>query len=393
MSPMDTAVSDIAKTRPRTAERLERLPRALALVRGHKLFVFVVAIPTILSTLYYAFIAHDVYVSESQFVVRNMQTQLSSGFGSFLQSTGLMASGGGDVHSVQAFIQSRDALRTLEDRFHLKQSYGSPEIDRISRFNGLGWDDSFENLLRYYQRFVVATDLDTTSSILTLSVRAFDADEAHQINEALLAMSEAFVNSLNERARRDLVKFAAADVEEAERAMKAAVSSLSNFRDTKSLYDPAKQSEIQLEQVGALQQDLITTRKQLSDLRAFARDNPQLPVLENRIKTLQAEMDAQMAKVAGGRASLSSKSPEYETIMLDRDFAAKRLDIALSALEQARANAMSQQLYIERVEEPGRPDVAIEPRRVRNVAATFLFSMILWGISSLLTTAVREHSE
>src|SRR5207253_333496 len=125
---------------------------------------------------------------------------MASGLGSLLQSTGL-TQGSEDVYSVENFLISRDALQSLEQRHHLKRSFGSHKIDLLARFDPLGWDGSFEALLRYFQRFVARPDLDSTSSILTLTVRAFSAREAYAINEDLLRMSEDFVNRLNGRAR------------------------------------------------------------------------------------------------------------------------------------------------------------------------------------------------
>ena len=369
--------------------RLRRLARRA--MRINKLFLFIVAVPTVLSLLYFGLLAHDVYVSESQFVVRTVQRQALSGIGSLLQGTGF-TQGSDDVYSVENYLISRDALQTLEQEFHLKSSFGSRHVDLAARFNALGWDDSFENLLRYYQRFIVTTDLDSTSSILTLTVRAFSADEAHAMNERLLKMSEDFVNRLNERALKDLVRFATVDVDTAEKQERAAVLALSHYRNAQSLYDPARQSDLRLQQIEALRTELVATRKQLADLQAIAKDNPQIPVLHNRIRVSQEQIDAEMAKVAGDHTSLSSKSPDFEAITLDRDFAAKYLEVALNSLEQARENAMSQQLYIERIEEPNKPDVAIEPRRLRDIAATVLLSLILWAVSSLLVTAVKEHS-
>src|SRR6202042_3803136 len=107
----------------------------------------------------------------------------------------------------QDFLSSRDALEILQSKFQLKTSFGQHGIDRISRFAGLSGDDSFEALLRYYRKHVIETAFDSISSIMTLTVRAFDATDARRINEALLEMSEDFVNCLNERARADLMSF------------------------------------------------------------------------------------------------------------------------------------------------------------------------------------------
>src|SRR5207248_3500842 len=229
-------------------------------LRLSRLFVFLVVVPTALAVLYFGVLAHDVYVSESQFVVRTVQRSMASGLGSLLQSTGL-TQGSEDVYSVENFLISRDALQSLEQRHHLKRSFGSHKIDLLARFDPLGWDGSFEALLRYFQRFVARPDLDSTSSILTLTVRAFSAREAYAINEDLLRMSEDFVNRLNERARRDLVRFATADVDSAEQQQRAAVLALSKYRNAQSLYDPDKQSDLQIQEVGALQAELVATRK------------------------------------------------------------------------------------------------------------------------------------
>jgi capsular polysaccharide transport system permease protein len=388
---LDAFVESNAGNRARRlAARTRRL--AARAMRFNKLFVCLVVVPTALAVLYFSLLAHDVYVSETQFVVRTVQRQLPTGLGSMLQGSGL-TQGSNDVYSVQSFLTSRDALQILEQRYHLKHSFASRAVDVFARFDPLGWDDSFESLLRYYQKFIVNTDLDSTSSILTLTVRAFSAEESQAINEGLLKMSEDFVNRLNERARNDLVRFATADVDSAERQQRAAVLALSQYRNDQALYDPGMQSDLQLRAVGALREELVTTRKQLADVRTMASDNPQIPVLQSRIRVLQGEIKSEMAKVAGDRSSLSSKVPQYEAITLDRDFAAKYLAVALNSLEQARENAMSQQLYIERIEEPNKPDVPIEPRTLRDIAATLLVSLIVWAVTSLMVTAVKEHSE
>jgi capsular polysaccharide transport system permease protein len=365
---------------------------ARRLLRVNKLFLLTVLIPTTVATLYFAFLANDVYVSESEFVVRKPQQQTMTGLGSLLQSTGL-SQGSEDVYSVQEFLSSRDALEKLDQQFALRRSYGSAKIDWLHRFSSVDGDQSFEALLRYYKRHVVETDLDTSSSILTLTVRAFSADEAYRMNEALLEMSEDLVNRMNQRSRDDLVKLASADVELAERQAKSAVEAVSSFRNGNSLFDPERQSGLQLETIGKLQEELIATQNQIADVKAVAGRNPQIPVLQNRTDVLQGAIDAETAKVAGDNQSLSTKSADYDGVMLERDFAAKRLELALMSLQTAREDALKQQLYLERIAQPNKPDVAIEPKRVRNIVATFVLGLIGWGILSLLLAAVKEHAE
>jgi capsular polysaccharide transport system permease protein len=362
------------------------------IVRDRALFVVVVIVPTVLAIVYFGLIAPDVYVSESHFVVRDQQHQTVGAIGNLLQGAGL-SQGRDESYSVQDFLSSRDALSLLETRFHLSQSYGLRDIDSLSRFPGPSGDASFESLLRYYRKHIVTSDFDTTSSIMTLTVRAFTAVDARRIDAALLELSEDFVNKLNQRARADLIQFAEADAKDAESEAKSAVQAVSNNRNASAVFDPDKQSALQLAQIGKLQEELIETRNRIADVHAVAVDNPQIPVLQSRTRVLQAAIDAETAKVVGGLQSLSTKSVAYEDVVLERSYADRRLEIALSALQEAHANASKQQLYIERLAEPSMPDEAIEPKRLRNMAAAFMLSLIVWGVLSLFTASVKEHAE
>jgi capsular polysaccharide transport system permease protein len=382
--------------RPSIATRAKGLLLSLArlnpFAKLSPLFICLVVVPTTLATVYFGFIAHDVYLSESHFVVRNQQTQSVGGLGSLLQGAGL-SPGHDEAYSVQDFLSSRDALTILQAKLDLKSAFGQRKVDWISRFAGFSGDDSFEALLRYYRKHVVETDFDSTSSIMTLTVRAFDPTEAHRINEALLEMSEDFVNRLNARARTDLMKFSAVDVGDAEEETRKAVLAVSSYRNGSVVFDPEKQSELQLAQVGKLQEELIATRNLIANVRALAPNNPQLPVLENRVQVLQSAIASETGRVAGDQQSLSSKSAEFAGVALAQEFAAKRLELALASLQQARENVMKQQLYLERVAQPNKPDEAVEPKRLRNVMATLMLSLVIWGIASLMVTAIKEHAE
>jgi capsular polysaccharide transport system permease protein len=382
--------------RPGIATRAKVFFRLLAklnpMAKLSPLFIFLVLLPTALATVYFGFIAHEVFLSESHFVVRNQQTQSVGGLGSLLQGAGL-SPGHDEAYSVQDFLSSRDALTVLQQKLDLRSAFAQPSVDWISRFSGISGDQSFEALLRYYRKHIVETDFDSTSSIMTLTVRAFDANEAYRINEALLTMSEDFVNRLNERARKDLMKFSAVDVGDAEDETRKAVLAVSSYRNDSVVFDPEKQSQLQLAQIGKLQEELIATRNLIASVRDVAPQNPQLPVLANRVEVLQSAIAAETGRVAGDQQSLSSKSAEFAGVSLAQEFAAKRLELALASLQQARENVMKQQLYLERVAQPNKPDQATEPKRLRNILATFLLSLVIWGIVFLMVTAVKEHAE
>jgi capsular polysaccharide transport system permease protein len=353
------------------------------------LFLVTVLIPTLLAVLYYGLIASDIYISESRFIIRSPQKQTVTGLGAFLQSAGLSRSQD-DTYTVHDYILSRDALHKLNMKLDLGRSYH--QGDFLSRFPQIDMDSSFEALHRYYQK-QIGLNVDTLSSISTLRVRAFNQEEAQLINKMLLEMSEALINQLNERARQDLIRYSQAEVEAAEAKARAAANAVSRYRTEKTVFDPERQSALQLQQVSRLHEELIAAKSQLAQIRSLAPKNPQVPVLQRQVAILEAEIQKETAKVAGGERSLSNKAAEYQRLALDREFADKQLATALASLEQARNEAQRKQLYLDRIVEPGKPDSAVEPKRFRNVAATFALGLIAWGILTLLVAGIKEHRD
>ena len=361
------------------------------LKRVNQMFLWVVALPTLLSIAYFGLIASDIYVSESRFVMRSPQKPAMTGLGAILQSAGFARSQD-DTYTVHDYMLSRDALGKLDEEFSLREAFGDERIDRLNRFGGLDGDISFEALHKYYSN-QVTVEPDALSSISTLEVSAFTAEDAYRINERLLQLSEELVNQLNERGRQDMIRFAAAEVETAEAKAKAATLAVSAFRSEKAVFDPERQSALQLQLVSKLQDELISTKTQLAQVRSLTRDNPLIPTLQNRLSTLQAAINSETAKIAGGERSLSKQSADFERLALESGFADKQLGVALASLEQARNDAQRKQLYLERIVHPSKPDVAVQPRRLRGVLATLVLSLAAWGILTMLVAGIREHRD
>jgi capsular polysaccharide transport system permease protein len=291
---------------------------------------------------------------------------------------------------VNDFILSRDALRVLNEEMGLDKKFRERRIDFLNRFAALDLDDSFEAFLKYYHRRVSA-ELESKSSISVLKVSAFTAEDAKKINERLLSLSEQLVNEMSERSRQDIVRFAQNEVKLAEQKAKDAALAVAAFRVEKSVIDPERQSAFQLQQLGKLQEELISTKTQIAQLRSISPDNSQIAPLVTRQSMLQREIDAELGRIAGRGSSLTNKATGYMQVALEREFAEKQLATASTLLETARNEAQRQQLYLDRVVQPNLPDYAIEPRRIRYTFMVFVLGLLAWTITSLLVAAVREH--
>ncbi|MGT0247052.1 hypothetical protein [Burkholderia pyrrocinia] len=357
----------------------------------NRLFALTVLVPTTIATVYYGLVASDVYVSESRFVVRSPQRQSqTSVVGALLQGTGFSRAQD-DTYPVVDYIQSRDALTELNRGNYILNAY-SNRGDVISRFN-TSFDDSFEALWKYYGKHVVSVEFDSTSAITTLQVRAFTSKDAEKINQTLLEISERLVNRMNQRAAADTVEFAQREVNQAAAKAKDAAAALAAYRNSYTVFDPEKQSALQLQQVTSLQSQMFAAQTQLMQLQSISPQNPQIPVLKTNIESMQKQIQVATGGVTGGKDSLSQKAANYARLQLDAQFADKQLASAMTALESARGEAERKQLYLERLVQPNAPDVAIEPKRLKSVFEVFALGMIAWGVLSLLLAGVREHHD
>lgn len=370
-----------AADEPRKGRRLKKISL---------LFWLTVIVPTLLSVLYFGFIASDRFTSQSSFVIRSPKNQSSlNGLGALLQSSGFSRAQD-DIYTVQEYMRSRAALEKLRQSLPVREFYES-KGDILSRFNGFGLRGEEEAFYQYYKD-KISINFDAVSGISSLDVTSFDAVESKRINEALLKQGEALINQLNDRARSDTVRYAEEVVAAAEARVKEASENLTEYRINNGVFDLKSQSEVQMGLVSKLQDELIVIQTQLDQVRSVTPENPQIPGLTAREKSLRKEIAAQMKAISGaGTGSLSRQAADYQRVSLENQLAEQQLAAAITSLESAKAEADRQQLYLEVISRPSAPDMALEPKRLYNIVATLIIGLMVYGIVSLLTASVREH--
>ncbi len=356
-----------------------------------RLLLLTVIGPTLLAVLYFGFLASDIYVSESRFVVRSPEKPAAAGLGMILKSAGF-TNAGDEVLAARDYITSRDALAVLNAGGRVARLYGADHISVFDRFDPLGWDGTAEQLHKYFSG-KVTVQYDASSSITTLTVRAYRAQDAALLNRLLLEQTEELVNRLNERGRRDLIGYAQTEVDEAQQEAGRAATAMADYRNRTGVIDPERQAAVQLQMISKLQDELIGAKNQLYQLEATVPANSQVHALKLRIAALTKEIDQQLGRVAGDRSSLSATAARYQRLVLDRELADKRLAAAMTSLQEARNEARRKQAYVERIVQPNVPDKPVEPRRARAILATFVLGLIAWGVLSMLLAGVREHRE
>ncbi|HEX7852819.1 MAG TPA: Wzz/FepE/Etk N-terminal domain-containing protein [Sphingobium sp.] len=377
---------------PAEAETTARRPTIAARLKKRRWFLIAVVAPTLLAALYYAFIASDVYISESRFVIKSAnqkQTQMST-LANLVQTTGLSA-GQEQANEVLTFVRSRDALGALEKNANIRSKFSSPQADFFSRFPKPFSEDSFESLFKFYGKMVDAR-LDSESGTAIIKVEAFTPRDAYEINRQLLDLSEALVNRLNARAQTKAIAEAERQVALATTRAKQARVDLSRYRNAQAIIDPNKQAVGVLEIANVMVTQRAALQAQLDQMQRLAPGNPSIPALQSRIAALSAQIASQDSRVVGTGTGIASKMGGYENLLVEQEFATESLNAASAALVQARAEAQKQQFYLERVVDPNVPDLALLPKRLINTIIVAAAALCLYFIAWMFMVGILEHA-
>jgi capsular polysaccharide transport system permease protein len=372
-----------------TSAASRRLDRLLDFAKRNPWFTAIVILPTLIATIYFGFVASDIYVSEARYIVRSVNNTHMNPLGMMLQSAGLAPSQD-DAYSVRDFVLSRDITRRLEAEHNLRGVLSRPEGDFVTRFPPLFGGRSFEQLYETYGNFVKVT-VDETTGITTLNVRAYRPSDARELAGAILTYSEELVNRLNERARHDAVDAAQREVRRNEQRVVDAQVALTQYRLRNRTLDPVKQSGAVMELAAKLSTELAASQALLAETEKAAPDSPMISSLRRRITALRGQVGTEQGKIVGHNYGAVLTISEYERLMLMRELAGKNLASAVVSLETARVEAQRKQIYLERIVQPNLPDYALYPRRLISILEILVSALLIYGIGWLVSASVREH--
>ena len=358
---------------------------------GRLSFAIVVLLPIALAALYYFVIAADQYVAEFRFSLRAAEgprPMLAWPFDAGAASPPTQA----ESQIVVQYIGSRAILDELDAELPLRPLFASSAADWWAR---LSVPAPIETLLEYWRHQVDAFFEPSTSTVI-VRVRAFTPEDSLQLAQAIVGAAERLVNQLSERARRDVLRHAEAEVAQTELRLKTALANIREFRDREGLIDPGKAADATAGMAARLRDELVRAQADLSTLRTYMQDDsPVIKVLKARIRSLETERHGAVRELTDRGTVVGNAPPRtlgaYEQLDSERKFAEAAYQHALEALDRARADADRQQLYVASFVPPRLPEEARYPRRWRSLAIVALVAFALWGIGGLTLRSIREH--
>ncbi|HTV89079.1 MAG TPA: hypothetical protein VME41_08695 [Stellaceae bacterium] len=356
-------------------------------------FWAIVGVPTLLAGVYYFAVASDLYVSEVEFIVHSPTKENSNSITGLLASMGGASQGSEDAYAVNDYIMSRDVVQKLVTHDDLIGVLDRPEGDFVTRAAGLlvFRRKDFEALYKTYQRFV-SVDLDTTTGVSTLDVKAYRPHDAQNIAQALVRLSEAKVNEMNAQEREDAVGSFEAQVKSIEGRIAKLEDQMTAYRLKQQMLDPMSASKGPLEIVAQLNLQLAETKAQLADKLRNSPHSPQIPVLRVRVRSLDRLIVEEHRRITGDHGSVATAAGEFDRLQVQLQLSEKALASAFLSLQQARLQAQRQQLYLETITQPNLADYPLYPKRIASFATVLVTCLLTYGMAWLLIAGVREHA-
>ena len=356
-----------------------------------KEFCSFVALPTLLTFGYFGLWASPMYISETQFAVKDVVEQ-GAGLDIASQIFKTSSSSVQNARIVETYLKSPDLFETLNKELKIVGHYSAKSHDIISRLSidPSAWDKEV------FWAKVSQPKIDVDSGVVTFTVRAYDPQMAQDITKATLKASEALVNEMNERSRKDAIKLASNEVKIAQERVSQAQKALEVFRDEHRELDPKATASGLQSLVFELEGERAKVKAQLAESRSYMQSNaPTVRGLEKRLAALETQLKAEKARIAGATqeaSTLNAWVSQFESLTIESEFAQKQLVSAMTALEQARAMALTKTQYIVPIQQPTLPDESRYPRTWIFTLCAFFGFFFLYGMVRLIVASIREHA-
>jgi capsular polysaccharide transport system permease protein len=355
-------------------------------------FVLAVVVPTLAALFYLFAIAKDQYTSSVGFAVRSEEISTALGLLGGLSS--LSGASSSDTDILYQYIRSQELVQLVDTQLDLRRIYSKSGFDPVFTFDPEG---SIEDLTKYWQR-MVKVFYDNGTGLIELRVHAFDAADAKAVADAIFSDSADMINQLSAAARQDATRYASEELDRATERLTAARVALTQFRSRAQVVDPTADIQSQMGLLNTLQQQQAAAMIELSLLRETARPgDPRLEQGERRIAVIEAMIADERRKFGVGGATgsngmdLSTLVGEFERLTVEREFAERSYVVALTAYDNALAEAQRKSRYLAAYMGPTTAEKALYPQRLLLVGLTFALTLLLWSIALLIYYSVRDR--
>lgn len=354
-------------------------------------FVLFVIVPVAAAAWYLYERAADQYASSMGFSVRKEEAANAAEV-----IGGIVGFGTGDTSDTDIlyeFIQSQALVEMIDARLDLRSLYSKPENDPVFT---IAKDAPIEDLVSYWRRMVTIY-YDGASGLIETRVLAFTPEDAQTVTQAIFDESSKTINKLTAVARDDATRYARDELALAEQRLRDARSALTEFRARTQIVDPAIDVQGQMGLLTTLQGQLAEALIELDLLLDNTREgDPRIRQAEQRISVIENRIAEERSKIGIGETSAGTQAfaslvGDYESLIVDREFAEQSYLAARANLDAAQAEAQRQTRYLAAYTQPTLAQSSEYPQRPMILVVFGLFALAAWSVGALIYYSIRDR--
>ncbi len=338
-----------------------------------RMFWIVVAVPNIVSLIYFGVIASPVFVSNASMIV------FKPGQGSLNMSSLLSGSSDGEsfegAYILQKYIRSWAEYKKLSERTDLQAHYG--EGDFVSRYGGLStlFHRNEIALWHFYQRHTVV-EVNEKNNIVSVQIEGYTPEFTSSLGEEILQDAITHIDTMNQQMERDYVANAAKSRSTTEDKLERDEAALADYRARMGVLDPDSHYTAQLNLLTSLEQSKANLESQY---RTLVGATPNNPVAQNMQKGM-ASITARINAIQADFKTLAEENAHYHALVMARDNDAALLKEVDVAVQEADLNSIKNKYYLQVISPMSQPHSPELPGRLEWIAGIFLGSLLIWSL-------------
>ena len=375
--------ADVLKIQRDMARRRKRNLAMMCL----RLFFFVF-MPTLLAGIYYYKIATPLYSTRSEFVIQQAEAK-GTGLGGLFSGTQFATSQ--DSIAVQGYLQSREAMKRLDNDLGFRAHFTQPRMDALQR---LAPDATDEAAYKLYKRNVKIA-YDPTEGLIRMDIIAADPETTAAFSRALIGYAEEQVDHLTQRLRADQMQGSRESYVEAEASMLTAQRNVVDLQEKYKILSSETEASLISQQVSVLETNLSKDRLSLVEMEANQQPNQaRMEPLKRRMQALETEIASLRSKLTeDSQDGLSLAQVQSELLVAKAKVEIRQmlLSQSLQSLETSRIEANRQVRYLSLSVSPVAPDEATYPRAFENTMVSMLIFAGIYLMISMTAAILREQ--
>jgi len=344
----------------------------------------------LLSVVYWALIASDRYVSETNVIVQKTDQTNNPNVDISTIVPGAAGPSRADQLLLREYLLSVDMLKKLDASLDLRSHFSNRHWDLMSRL----WfkDAPIEWFYRYWLTRV-DVEYDDYSGVLRIRAQAYDPDTAKAIATMMAQEGEAQMNRIGHELAESQVNFLSKQVAFAHDRLLEANNSLIVFQNNKGLVAPKSTADSINALIDKLEAQRTDVQTQLASLPASLSPNqPTVVMLKKNLNALKQQIAQKRAELTSpSRRTLNYTVDEFQQLQMQATFAQDMYKTALAALEKGRMDAARTLKMVSMLQKPTKPNYPVEPARIYNVIMTLLIAFALAGVVKLLEGIILDH--